>query len=835
MGEVYRARDPKLNRDVAIKILPEALATDPSALARFEREAQAVAALSHPNILAIHDFGQQGDTAYAVMELLEGETLRARLAHGALPARKAVELAVQIAEGLAAAHEKGIVHRDLKPENVFVTHEGRAKVLDFGLAKKTGPASGPDAGTQLATGHTGPGTVMGTVGYMSPEQVRGETVDHRSDIFSFGAVLYEMLTGRQAFGRETATESMTAILKEDPPEIAATGSSVSPVLQRIVQHCLEKRPGERFQSARDIAFALQALSGSGITAAPAFAVARRSSRLWLIPLALLVGMLGGWLLKAPGSPPLTIRRLTFGKGRLESARFLPGSRDIVYSARWQGQSPEVFTLHPESLSARALGVPNAILLSISGNEELAIQLDARLWDGHSTGRLARVATTDGGVRPLADQVLEADWLPDGRRLALLNAGSEGTGRRLEFPEGNQRWETPYPIHTVRVSPKGDKVACFSEPSTIRGTGKIVTLDAAGHRTELADVVGFTGLAWGPDGQDIWYSVEAEGSSRIFALSPQRAQRLLLHQAGRLRLLDTARNNRVLVSLDNDVNGVMGRSSAEGQERDLGWNEANMATQISADGKQVLLGRGDDWGTLLGAIYLRPTDGSPAVRVGEGERFALSSDGRWVLNWTSSAPSQLSLIPTGAGTPRTIPLIDSMYVRRLWFLPKDQGFLLWAIVPGRKVSLLTVGPEGGKARLLLEGASVWWGSEPVSPDGRSVAVIDYNQANVSTGGVKLVPVGGGPVVTVRGTREGDIVSGWTPDGQGLRLFNRDGLPCRTIRVDLATGRRDVLGEFMPADPSGISGIPTIQMNWVNQSFTYNYHRRISDLYLVEGLK
>jgi len=835
MGEVYRARDPNLNRDVAIKILPEALATDPAALARFEREAQAVAALSHPNILSIFDFGRQGDTAYAVMELLEGETLRARLAQGALPARKAVELAAQIAEGLAAAHEKGIVHRDLKPENVFVTHDGRAKVLDFGLAKMTTAVSGPDAGTRLTAGHTGAGTVMGTVGYMSPEQVRGEAVDHRSDIFSFGAVLYEMLAGRRAFVRETATESMTAILKEDPPEIAPGDSGTSSALQRIVQHCLEKKPAERFQSARDIAFALQALSGSGVTTAPAIAVTRRGSRLWLIPLMLLVGMLGGWLVKAPGSPPLTIRRLTFGKGRLESARFLPGSRDIVYSARWQGQSPEVFTLHPESLSARPLGVPNAVLLSISRNEDLALQLDPRLWDGRSAGRLGQVATTEGGVRPLADQALEADWLPDGRRLAVLNTGSEARGRRLEFPLGTLAWETPYSIHSLRVSPRGDKVACFSEPSTIRGTGKIVVLDATGRRIELADVVGFTGLAWRPDGQDIWYSLEAGGSSRIFALSPSGKQRLLLHQAGRLRLLDAAPDGRILVSLDNDLKGVMGRSSAGGQERDLGWNEANMATQISADGKLVLLGRGDDWGTLLGGIYLRPMDGSPAVRVGEGERFALSPDGQEVLTWTSSSPSQLSLIPTGPGAAKTIPLSESIFVSRLWVLRGNQGFLLWAIVPGRKVSLIVVGPEGGKARLLLEGAAVWWGAEPVSPDGRYIAVIDYNQANVSTGGLKLLPVAGGPAVSVRGTREGDILSGWTADGEGLLLFNRDGLPSRMVRLDLATGRRDVLREFLPADPSGISGIQEIQMNADNRSYTYNYVRRLSDLYLIEGLK
>src|SRR5450759_4725509 len=301
MGEVYRARDTKLGREVAIKVLPPGLASDVEALSRLEREARAVAQLSHPNILAIHDFGREGETAYAVMELLEGETLRARLEHGALPARKAVDLAMQMAEGLAAALEKGIVHRDLKPENVFVTGEGRVKLLDFGLAKRTDPATGPVSGLLTEEKYTEPGTVMGTVRYMSPEQVRGEAVDHRSDIFSFGVVLYEMLAGRQAFGRDTAPESMTAILKEDPLEIVATGSGPSPALQRIVQHCLEKKPGERFQSARDIAFALQALSGSTTVASgPSIAVTRRGSRLWLtvIAVAALMGVAGLALYRA---------------------------------------------------------------------------------------------------------------------------------------------------------------------------------------------------------------------------------------------------------------------------------------------------------------------------------------------------------------------------------------------------------------------------------------------------------------------------------------------------------------------------------------------------------
>ncbi|HTO89084.1 MAG TPA: protein kinase [Thermoanaerobaculia bacterium] len=260
MGEVYRARDTKLDREVAVKVLPAAVAQDPTALARFEREAKAVAALSHPNILAIHDFGAHGGTAFAVTELLEGETLREILSGGALPARRACEYALQMARGLAAAHEKGIVHRDLKPDNVFVTRDGRVKILDFGLAKPVAvPAAPSETKSPTVSAYTEPGAVMGTVGYMSPEQVKGQPLDPRSDIFSFGSVLYEMLSGRRAFQRDTVAETMAAILKEDPPEISESGRKVSPALERLVRHCLEKSPESRFQSVRDLAFALESL------------------------------------------------------------------------------------------------------------------------------------------------------------------------------------------------------------------------------------------------------------------------------------------------------------------------------------------------------------------------------------------------------------------------------------------------------------------------------------------------------------------------------------------------------------------------------------------------
>ena len=294
MGEVYRARDARLNRDVAIKILPASFSADPDRLQRFAQEARAAAALNHANILSIYDIGDDRGAPYVVSELLEGETLRDRLRNSALTSRKAIEYAQQIARGLAAAHEKGIVHRDLKPENLFITNDGHVKILDFGLAKFTRPEADLSDEAPTIQVATEAGTVLGTAGYMSPEQVRGKPADSRSDIFSFGAILYEMLSGKRAFHGDSAADTMSAILKEEPPDLAETNRNVSPALERIVRHCLEKNPAERFQSARDVAFNLEALtdvstsSRSGLPAVPEQKPVRR----WLLPL------LGGLLLLA---------------------------------------------------------------------------------------------------------------------------------------------------------------------------------------------------------------------------------------------------------------------------------------------------------------------------------------------------------------------------------------------------------------------------------------------------------------------------------------------------------------------------------------------------------
>src|SRR5579872_2792076 len=341
MGEVYRAFDTRLERNVAIKILPEYFAKDNERLERFKRESRATAALNHPNIFAIYDIGDHRGNPYVVCELLEGETLRDRLRTGPLAARKAIHYGQQIARGLAAAHEKGIVHRDLKPENIFLTADGRAKILDFGLAKFTHSESDRSGDAPTMQVATEAGTLLGTVGYMAPEQVRGKPADPRSDIFALGAILYEMLSGKRAFHGDSSADTMSAILKEEPPDLSATNRNVSPVLERIVCHCLEKNPAERFQSARDLAFNLEALTDVSISSrggikALQLEEEKKKSR-WLIPALAAVLVVASWAgiyifaHGRAGTNP-TFHEITFRNGTIWDARFAPDGQTIVYGA-----------------------------------------------------------------------------------------------------------------------------------------------------------------------------------------------------------------------------------------------------------------------------------------------------------------------------------------------------------------------------------------------------------------------------------------------------------------------------------------------------------------------
>jgi serine/threonine protein kinase/Tol biopolymer transport system component len=441
MGEVYRARDTRLDRDVAVKVPPASLTSDPDRLRRFEQEARAAAALNHPNILAVYQMATQDGVSYLVSELLEGETLRERLRRGPVPLRKAIDCAVQIAHGLAAPHEKGIVHRDLKPENLFITNQGRVKILDFGLAKISEVKDTSGSEPTLAQA-TEPGTVMGTVGYMSPEQVRGKSVDHRSDIFTFGTILYELVTGKQTFHKPTSAETMTAILNEEPAPISQLAPTTPPGLLRVINRCLEKNPDQRFQSASDLAFALEALSDSGITpgTSPHAAPEGRPGRRWMMAIAAVVGVVGAavvaylWM-QPPAVPKLSNYVQLTKDGLPKGIVGTDGSRLFLYqsSSEYQGME-EMSVTGGEPRKSTILPSANMRPLAMSpdGSELLAA-------DVHGVppiGPLWIFPVLGGSPHRIGDiEALDAKWSPDGKTLAystgddLFVARIDGTESR----------------------------------------------------------------------------------------------------------------------------------------------------------------------------------------------------------------------------------------------------------------------------------------------------------------------------------------------------------------------------------------------------------------------
>ncbi len=851
MGEVYKAKDARLDRLVAIKVLPEHLAKNPDSLARFEREAKAVAALNHSNITGLFDIGREGETVYAVMELLEGESLRALLRQGPLSPRLATELAVQMAHGLAAAHDKGVVHRDLKPENLWVTSDGRLKILDFGLAKQL-PSFVSGAGSLVPTEsmpspgvHTEQGAILGTMGYMSPEQVRGEPVDARSDIFSFGVVLFEMLTGKRAFARATAADTMAAVLKEDPPDLDETSRPIPPGLRRVLDHCLEKIPTRRFHDAHDLAFALESASAPSLDSGirPPGGEGAKPRRPWgrygLAALAV-PALLGAWWLGkgSPTSQP-TFKRLTFGKGTVESARFGPTGNEIFYSARWQGDPPEIFSLNPGNLQPRDLGIQNASLLSVSASQELAVMPGPRLWNRVQIGPLARVVPGGSGLREVLGQVQEADWMPDGARLAVMKGGTTGTlGRTVEFPAGHQIHAATLFASHLRVSPSGDRVALFETVATTMDSGQILVLDAKGKILATIPSKDFSGLAWGPGGKEIWYSEASDDGSRVWATDMAGHKRLLLAQAGWLELLDVDAKGRAVADLSQTITGVMGLFPPDYREKDLSWNEATRATDFSPDGNSLLIGAPGRWSAGEGrSFYLRKRDGAPPVRLGEASAFRLFPDGRHVLAVTDANNLRLSIVPVGPGESREIQTKGLEFVDGPWILPDGRQAVIGALEAGKaKQGYILLDLQTGAWRTVGDpGTSNWLGSNIVSPDGTEMieGAGSGDPLNLKT---NIVPLSGGGIARpLPGLEPGDITLAWTPDGKGFLVFNRDGLPARISRIEIATGKRTLVREILPANPAGLSGIREIVLSKDGRSFAYNYSRKLSDLYLIEGLR
>ena len=840
MGEVYRARDPRLSREVAIKVLPSSFSQDSDRLRRFEQEAKAASALNHPNIVTIHDMGTQDGSPYVVSELLEGETLRDRLAGGALSPRKALDHAREIARGLGAAHEKRIVHRDLKPENIFVTRDGRVKILDFGLAKLTqaGTGSGEESNLPTQTATT-PGVVMGTVGYMSPEQASGRIVDFRSDQFSFGSVLYEMATGKRAFHRGTAVQTLSAIIAEEPDAVGSINPQVPVPLRWIVERCLAKDAEERYASTRDLARELATvrdrlseatLSGAVVVTPPS----RVSSRLRaaVLALALLAAVLAGIFAGQPiwkarfGTQP-TLRQITFRRAGITDARFTPDGQ-IVYGvgsgSQEKGNPGELFSTRPGAVEPRSLGLPPANVLSVSSSGELAILVGGfpRL------GTLATVPFAGGAPRELLEDVRLACWSPDGKALVAVHIVKGKM--RLEFPIGTVLYEASGWIGKIRFSPKGDLIA-FDDHSTYSpggsGVGELTVMDLSGKRRTIGPSQ--NELAWSPRGDEIWTNNYTGNTSTIEAVNLSGRRRRVASFAGNFGLQDVSRDGQVLLEGVVQEREMVGRLSGEPAERNLSWLDGSVPADLSADGKALLFTELRQGGGPNHAVYKRKTDGSPAVRLGEGTALALSPDGAWALSSPGGSASHLVLLPMGPGEQRTVPL-SGLRIQGggTTFFPDGKRILLRGSEAGpNKVRIYVLDLESGKARPITpEGVSVL-SRIALSPDGRTVVSSDDD------GESHLFDVEGGPPRSVPGFSAGLFAIKWCADGRSLFVRTTGEKPLKVYRLELSSGRLDLWKEFSVPDigTGQIEVIPTPD----GKSYVYTYLRYFSDLYLAEGLK
>jgi len=659
MGEVYRATDERLHREVALKLLKPEFVHDQDRLRRFKLEARAAAALNHPNIVAIHDIGDHEGHSYIVSEFLQGSTLRRHLLSGPLPLRQAVDYAQQIAQALAAAHEKHIVHRDLKPENIFITKDGRAKILDFGIAKLI--AEDPDDPSAIGamTTQTKVGSILGTVAYMSPEQLRGKPVDHRSDIFSFGAILFEMLSGKRAFTGETHVDTMTAVLKEEPPEIGTLRESIPDGYDEIVRHCLEKEPENRFQSAVDLAFALKnAPEASGRPTRKTRTRTRNARRaLGAVATILALAGLGMFLGRRMASATNPdYKRLTFERGTVYSARFTSDGRSVVYSASWNGRPLQIYFSPAESVSARPLELNSASMLGLSRTNELALEVGGRHGSGLDFvgGTLARAPLSGGAPRELLSDVRWADWSPKGELAIVHHLPGHS---RLEFPIGNVLYDTSGWVGNIRFSPDGSKIAFLDHPALYDDRGSVALIDTVGHRTTLSSGWDFEdGLAWSPSGNEVLFTASAKGPNRaLWSVTLAGKQRKMLEVPGAFTLQDIAPDGRLLISLDESRLAMEWSDKNGAESRDLSWYDWSIAKDISRDGQWVFFEESSEPAGSNYAVGYRKTDGSPPIRLGDGSVGALSPDGKWAVAVFTGAPQHLVLMPTSAGQSRDLPV------------------------------------------------------------------------------------------------------------------------------------------------------------------------------------
>ena len=839
MGEVYRARDTRLNRDVALKVLPESFARDGDRLRRFEQEAQAVAALNHPNIVAIFDVGQQNGSPYLVSEFLEGESLRAVLDQSPLSQRRVIDYAVQIANGLAAAHEKGIVHRDLKPDNLFVCRDGRVKILDFGVAKLARGNAEPDGAT-MTSSHTAAGVVLGTASYMAPEQVRGEPVDARTDMFAFGAVLFEMVSHKRAFQRGTTAETMTAILREDPPEITDVQPPMAPAMDRIIRRCLEKNPENRFQSAKDLAFGLDALSQISTTSQSAVQAAKESAHVdsrkkylaiaGAVAGAAIVLGIGWWAGHSSAAVvPPAYQQITFRTGQVFNSRFTPDG-SVVYGASWEDGVRELYLARAGDNGASALGIKDAELLSISKNGELAIRIkEIRLGGYANAGTLARVPLSGGTPRETLDNVQDADWAADGENMAVVRYVPENSHWRLEYPVGKVLFDSINWISHPKISPDGKSVAFEDHENPIGDDqGSVAVIGPDGHEKKLSSGwSSIEGVEWSPSGDEIWFAASDSGAAdNLRGVTLGGKMRTITNVPGGMWLQDM-RNGQALMIVHRQRVNIHGMAPGAKEENELGWLGWSELRDISRDGTKILFEEEAEGGGPNYTVFLRDTDGAPPVKLGEGVGGAISPDTKWVVTRPLKTGA-LSLVPTGAGESHQLTH-DSISYSEVRYFPDGKRLIAAGIEAGHGARDYAIDIATGDSKPITpEGVS----GVVLSPDATKVAVFGPDGTpgvwNFQTNSMQAIP----------GLTSSDFLSGWTPDGGSLYLIPRQIAGSRgrkVYRLNPATGKAEFWKEFGTNLLTGTAGVGPPRFSADGRAYAYVYSQILSEAYVVKGLK
>jgi eukaryotic-like serine/threonine-protein kinase len=838
MGEVWRAADTTLDRDVAIKILPAAFAADPERLARFEREARVLASLTHPNIAGIYGLHEADGVRFLAMELVPGEDLAERLARGAMPVDEAIDAAKQIAAALAAAHDSGIVHRDLKPANVKRTPDGTVKVLDFGLAKALETAGAPSAqSATITSAGSVAGMILGTAAYMSPEQARGQLVDRRTDIWSFGCLLYEMLSAKRAFDGPTITDVLAAVVTREPDW--DTLPSATPVAaRRLMRRCLEKDQRKRLRDAGDAILLLEenpedARIGISPTA-ERFPAKRTPVALVaaLIVGAIAVGAVGSWLLTrgsaAPpsASSPIVFRQLTFGRGMMRTARFAPDGKTIVYGAAWNGPPVRLYLSRTDSTDSTPLQIPDSELLSVSKTGELAIALGLRYSGWMGSGTLARVPLLGGTPREIAENVAAADWTPDGSDLAIVYRDNDGD--RLEFPAGKVLYRTKGYIADVRFAPDGTKIAFTDHPVYADDRGDLAVVDLQGHKTTLAaGYASIHGAAWGPGGHEIWFEGQVDpGFSAILAVDLAGHARVALPSVSFVELFDVSPDGRVLIASHNQTRGVQALLAGYDDPRPVTIpGESSLSRWISPDGRSILVTEQltGEYDTFLARA------GEPgATHLGPGDGMGLSADGRWALSVSADA-KRLYVSPVGAGKTRTVPNPDGLsFGGDQQWLPDGKRIVTFARAKDGPVRGYVIDAASGTAKpFTAEGViPTRSGKLIASPDGKYVLMLDPHGTIVGW------PVDGGEPKPIPGWQPTYGPLAWSEDGRALFCVRIDD-PWQVFRLDLATGATTPWTKITAIDPAGLRlWIDVMTSN--GKYWAVTTAKIFSDLFIVDGL-